>query len=249
MRIMSGMLLISAHSLETMLVCFLRRIYWSLRRAVVLPECSAPLRHRKIALSSLCSWGIKAAALLSQNQTPCCSDSASLRLISPGVSFHLLTRITRWQKVHVAESELLSDRSYPLLQTKKKKTSFKYRIAFREVFCLVCVFNFTWKIMIFNSPGLSENNKDTKSPLPLCRALKVCFALWPIAITLLAFSFEKVCQSADIKAFHCADGFTTFSVCGLICIHHPGMTQWLHKGQNDLSHHQVTGLGWGWLSF
>lgn len=71
--------------------CFLHWIYWSLLGAVAFPACSAPLRHWKIALSSLCSRAIKAAALLSQNQTPCCSDSASLRLISPSVSFHLLT--------------------------------------------------------------------------------------------------------------------------------------------------------------
>lgn len=102
--------------------CFLHWIYWSLLRATAFPECSAPPRHRKIVLSSLRSRGIKASALLSQNQTPCCSDSGSLRLISPGVSFHLLTRIIRWQKVHVAESLI---NVIPLFKQKQDKVQKK----------------------------------------------------------------------------------------------------------------------------
>lgn len=75
--------------------CFLHWTYWNLPGAVASPACSAPQRHWKITLSSLCSQGIKAAALLSQNRALCCSDSTSLGLISPGVSLHVLAHITQ----------------------------------------------------------------------------------------------------------------------------------------------------------
>lgn len=63
------------------------------------PACQATKKHRNFPLSFPCSWGIKADALLSQNQMPCCSDSFRARLISPGVSYHTLARITGWQKI------------------------------------------------------------------------------------------------------------------------------------------------------
>jgi len=72
-----------------------RWIHWSPRRAAAYPECSAPLRRGQIAVSSHCSWGIKAAALLSPNQTPCCSDG---RPASAHLTWRVLSLIDTWKQ-------------------------------------------------------------------------------------------------------------------------------------------------------
>lgn len=59
--------------------CFLLWTCWNLLGAGASPAC----RHWEITLGSRCSRGVIAAALLSQNQAWCSSDSTSLGLISP----------------------------------------------------------------------------------------------------------------------------------------------------------------------
>lgn len=90
--------------------CFLLWTCWNLLGAGASPACSAPQRQRhwKITLGSRCSRGVIAAALLSQNQAWCSSDSTSLGLISPQC---VLARVgahhIRWWRGNLCPMDLL----------------------------------------------------------------------------------------------------------------------------------------------
>lgn len=220
MRIMSGMLPISAHSLEIRTACCLHWISWKLVGPAAFPACNAPLRHWKITLSSPFSQGIKAAALLSQNQTPCCSDSTRLWLISPRVSFYLLTRITgrqksTWQKK--VDFFIWSIFLPSFNPTKRPKSCFSL---WRSFF-----FVKTNSENVLSTQKVSVQEHDAQNHLYPCAALQKS-GLCPIIITLLTFFVWIFLQSANlsISKHFSVLMVSPHSLCVVWSIHHPGMT-------------------------
>ncbi|PWA26652.1 hypothetical protein CCH79_00000692 [Gambusia affinis] len=71
---MNGMLATSAHGLENKMAFSQHRTHRSPLPTGAVPACRAPRKHKNVPLRSRRCRGIKAGALLGQNQTPCCSD-------------------------------------------------------------------------------------------------------------------------------------------------------------------------------
>lgn len=165
--------------------CFPLWTCWNLLGAGASPACSAPQRQRhwKITLGSRCSRGVIAAALLSQNQAWCSSDSTSLGLISPQC---VLARVgahhIRWWR-----REPLSNGFTICLPFGIRPT---YISPFSSDFpFLLGIVRSDWKIMVFNRSCLQSLRQSGTGLILLGDSV-------PVAIS--PFSWARHCDQVRI---------------------------------------------------